>query len=64
MKDSWATLALIALLCAGLSAGADKRNIRAAGAEPNAGWSNGLLVDGTLYVSGPGHIEITATARK
>ena len=31
---------------------ADRKVIRPKGAEPNAGWSHGLLVDGTLYVSG------------
>lgn len=46
-------LALIAL-CASLAQAADKKVIRPKGAEPNAGWSHGLLVDGTLYVSGMG----------
>ena len=41
-------------LSAGLAQGADKKVIQPRGATPNAGWSHGLLVDGTLYVSGMG----------
>jgi 2-iminobutanoate/2-iminopropanoate deaminase len=47
------TIALIAF-CASLAPGADKKVIRPKGAEPNAGWSYGMLIDGTLYVSGMG----------
>ena len=50
-KVSIATVALIAL-CASVAMGADKKVIRPKGAEANAGWSHGILVDGTLYVSG------------
>jgi len=50
-KASIAIVALIAL-CASLALAADKRVVRPKGAQPNAGWSHGLLVDGTLYVSG------------
>src|SRR6187399_3171788 len=46
-------VALISL-CAGLTLGAEKKIIQPKGAAPNAGWSHGLLVDGTLYVSGMG----------
>ena len=45
------TLALLSLW-AGLALAADKKVILPEGAEKNAGWSHGLLVDGTLYVSG------------
>ena len=48
-----ATVALIAL-CGGPALGAERKVIRPKGAEPNAGWSYGILVDGTLYVSGMG----------
>jgi 2-iminobutanoate/2-iminopropanoate deaminase len=48
---SIATVALIAL-CTGSALAADKKIVRPKGAEPNAGWSHGILVDGTLYVSG------------
>src|SRR5262245_3316566 len=52
-KLSIATVALISLF-SGLSLTADKQVIRPKGAEPNAGWSHGILIDGTLYVSGMG----------
>ena len=66
------SIVVVLALSAGLAQGADKKVIQPKGATPNAGWSHGLLVDGTLYVSGmvvaklvgAGHIEITATARK
>jgi Putative translation initiation inhibitor, yjgF family len=41
-------------LCAGLALGAEKKIIRPKAAEPSAAWSYGILVDGTLYVSGMG----------
>ena len=47
------SIAVVAL-CAALAQGADKKVIQPKGATPNAGWSHGLLVDGTLYVSGMG----------
>ena len=52
-KLSVTTVALISL-CASMALAADKKVIRPKGAEPNAGWSHGILVDGTLYVSGMG----------
>ena len=51
-------VALIAL-CAGLALGADRQVVRPKGAEPNAAWSYGILVDGTLYVSGMGGEDAT-----
>jgi len=50
-KSVISAVALIAL-GVGLALGAEKKVIRPKGAEPNAGWSYGILVDGTLYVSG------------
>jgi 2-iminobutanoate/2-iminopropanoate deaminase len=47
------TAALISLY-AGLALGAEKSVIRPQGAEPGGAWSHGILVDGTLYVSGMG----------
>ena len=41
-------------LCVGLTRGADKEVIRPNGGEPNPAWTYGILVDGTLYVSGMG----------
>jgi 2-iminobutanoate/2-iminopropanoate deaminase len=52
-KPLIATLALLSL-CGGLTLGAEKKVIRPKGAEPNAGWSYGILVGKTLYVSGMG----------
>ena len=52
-KRAIATLVLISL-CASLAWAADKKVIRPKGAELNAGWSHGILIDGTLYVSGMG----------
>jgi 2-iminobutanoate/2-iminopropanoate deaminase len=48
------TILVFISLCAGLALGADKKVIRPKGAEPNAAWSYGILVDGTLYISGMG----------
>ena len=53
LKRLIGTVALIAL-CGGPALGADRKVIRPKGAEPNAGWSYGILVDDTLYVSGMG----------
>lgn len=53
LKPLITTLALISL-GAGLALGADKRTILPKGAEPSAAWSYGILIDGTLYVSGMG----------
>ena len=52
-RRSLATVILIAL-CSTLALAADKKVIRPKGAEPNGGWSHGILIDGTLYVSGMG----------
>jgi 2-iminobutanoate/2-iminopropanoate deaminase len=46
-------LALV-LLVAGAAFAADKRIIVPPGAKPSGNWSHGVLVDGTLYVSGMG----------
>ena len=53
LKPFITTIALIAL-CSGPVLGAEKKVVRPKGAEPNAGWSYGILVDDTLYVSGMG----------
>ena len=53
LKPFIATVALIAF-CGGPALAAERKVIRPKGAEPNAGWSYGILVDGTLYVSGMG----------
>ena len=53
LKPFITTVALISL-CSGPALGAEKKVVRPKGAEPNAGWSYGILVDDTLYVSGMG----------
>ncbi len=54
MKRHWITTLALVAVCAALALGADKKVIRPKGAVPNAGWSYGILVDGTLYISGMG----------
>lgn len=50
------SIVVVLALCAGLAQGAsaDKKVILPKGAAPSATWSHGILVDGTLYVSGMG----------
>ena len=54
MRKSVVTTVVLILLSAGLTLGAEKKVILPKGAQPNAGWSYGILTDGTLYVSGMG----------
>ncbi len=54
MRKSVVTTVVLIFLGAGLTLGAQKKVILPKGAEPNAGWSYGILADGTLYVSGMG----------
>ena len=61
MRKPLITAVALIALCAGLALGADKKIIRPKGAEPNAGWSYGILVDGTLYVSGMGGEDAAGT---
>jgi 2-iminobutanoate/2-iminopropanoate deaminase len=53
MKSLITTVALLSL-CATCALGAEKTVIRPPGAEPGGAWSHGILVDGTLFVSGMG----------
>jgi 2-iminobutanoate/2-iminopropanoate deaminase len=50
------SIVVVMTLCVGLVQGAatNKKVIVPKGAQPSAAWSHGLLVDGTLYVSGMG----------
>jgi 2-iminobutanoate/2-iminopropanoate deaminase len=52
MRTLFVCVVILILLSAGLVLGAEKQIIRPKGAEPNAGWSYGILIDGTLYISG------------
>jgi 2-iminobutanoate/2-iminopropanoate deaminase len=54
MVKTIASALALTLLCAGLTFSSDKRVITPAGAKPGGAWSHGILVDGTLYVSGMG----------
>jgi 2-iminobutanoate/2-iminopropanoate deaminase len=47
------TLALV-LLCIAQAFAAEKKIIQPAGTKPGGAWTHGILVDGTLYVSGMG----------
>src|SRR5437899_2761093 len=42
----------LVVLSAGLALGAEKQIIRPAGTKPGGNYSPGILVDGTLYISG------------
>jgi 2-iminobutanoate/2-iminopropanoate deaminase len=53
MKRIGGVVALVAV-CGSLALAAEKRVIRPAGATPSKNWSHGILVAGTLYVSGMG----------
>jgi 2-iminobutanoate/2-iminopropanoate deaminase len=44
----------LVLLCAGLALAAEKRIVRPPGSKPGGNYSPGILVDGTLYISGQG----------
>jgi len=54
MRKSIATIVLLNLLCAGLAFGADKKIIMPPGSKPGGNYSPGILIDGTLYISGQG----------
>ena len=54
MSKRLITTVVLLALCAAGTLGAEKKVILPKGAQPNAGWSYGLLLDGTLYVSGMG----------
>ena len=49
-----ATTLTVLLFCSTVLFGADKRIILPSGAKPGGNYSPGILVDGTLYVSGQG----------
>ena len=49
----WLSATLIVItLCAGLALGAQKKIIRPKGTKPDGNYSPGILLDGTLYISG------------
>jgi enamine deaminase RidA (YjgF/YER057c/UK114 family) len=54
MLKSIVASALLTLFCAGLLFGADKRIISRPGTKPGEKYSQEILVDSTLYISGQG----------
>ena len=54
MRKSTLILVVLSALGAGLAFGADKKIITPPGAKPGGNYSQGILIDGTLYISGQG----------
>ena len=54
MRESKAAIALLVLLSAEPAFAADKKIISPPGTKPGGNYSQGVLVDGTLYISGQG----------
>jgi 2-iminobutanoate/2-iminopropanoate deaminase len=54
MTKRIAVAIVLMLVCASIAAAADKKIVRPAGTKPGGDYSPGILVDGTLYVSGQG----------
>ena len=54
MRQSKIVVALLVLLRAGIAFGADKKIISPPGTKADGNYSQGILVDGTLYISGQG----------
>jgi 2-iminobutanoate/2-iminopropanoate deaminase len=50
----WAPALLLATMAAGTAFAAQKKIVRPPGAAPGGNFSQGILIDGTLYVSGQG----------
>ena len=61
-KPIWA--AVLLLLSAGTMMGEDKKIILPEGAKPGGNYSPGILVDGTLYVSGQGGEDSSGNVAK
>jgi hypothetical protein len=66
MRSKIAGALVLALLCAGVAAAAEKRIVRPAGTKPGGNYSPGPTRTTVVVAKlvGPGRIEITATARK
>jgi 2-iminobutanoate/2-iminopropanoate deaminase len=54
MRKPVVAAVILVLLSAGLALAAEKRIVRPPGTKPGGNYSPGILVDGTLYVSGQG----------
>jgi len=54
MRPSIVCASLLALFCAGGALGADKKIVSPPQTKPGGNYSQGILIDGTLYISGQG----------
>jgi 2-iminobutanoate/2-iminopropanoate deaminase len=54
MRQSIVCASLLALFCAGGAFGADKKIVSPPHTKPGGNYSQGILIDGTLYISGQG----------
>jgi 2-iminobutanoate/2-iminopropanoate deaminase len=54
MRPSIVCVLLLAVFCGGAVFAADKSIISPPGAKPGGSYSQGILIDGTLYISGQG----------
>ena len=54
MRQSTVVIALLVFFCARLTFGADKKITSPPGAKSGGNYSQGILIDGTLYISGQG----------
>ena len=59
MRKLTATFVLLNLLFTGLAFGADKKIVMPPGAKPGGNYSPGILIEGTLYISGQGGEDAT-----
>ena len=54
MRQSKVVIAFLVLFCAAVAFGADKKIISPPGTKPGGNYSQGIMADGTLYISGQG----------
>jgi 2-iminobutanoate/2-iminopropanoate deaminase len=54
MRHSTVGIALLIILGTGLALGGDKKIVSLPGAKPGGNYSQGIVIDGTLYISGQG----------
>jgi 2-iminobutanoate/2-iminopropanoate deaminase len=54
MRQSKAVIALMVLSCTDIAIGAEREIISPAGTKPSGNYSQGILIDRTLYMSGQG----------
>ena len=57
MRKATITIALLSFFSTGVAFGAQKKIILPPGAKPSGNYSQGILTDGTLYISGQGGEE-------